>query len=321
MPLTPTSPLRRTVLAATLALLVAPAAHAVSQNQSWSADWLVIQSVDDQTIEIPGSASGNGAGGTVTVDATLPKGSWVGGSMTLDFDPAAGSLRSRTDVDAFIDQSSGPVSQSYDNFHFESSNRLSFTDMLSVGAGGFGTLAVTVKVNGQISHNAQIDSPPFAFSFVDLRNELTVNASLEGGGSGSTGDMIESEMKGIVDDRFSISDVARIDDQFALVVPWTSGTPLAFSFSYDETMQFDMQYLDGESVSFSGINAFGHTLELFASVYDGSGMLMEGVSVTSSLGIGYAPLPAVPEPSSLLLMAGGVAGLLAWRRRPASASA
>lgn len=305
--------------AAWAALAGALGAQAATPQQSWQADWLLIDGPTNA--QIPGAASGSGGGGTMTVDATMPKGSWVSGSMTLDFDPAVGALRSRTDVDAFVNQVGQPDSQAFQEFHFQSNNRLSFTDMLSVGAAGWGTLKVTIKVNGQIQHNAQLASPPYAWSIVDLRNDIQVNASLEGAGAGSLIQHIDSHFEGISDGRFSKSDVAPLDDQFALVVPWTSGTPLAFTFSYDESMAFDMQYLDGESVTFSGINAFGHTLELFASVYDGNGVLMDGVSVLSSEGIGYGALPPVPEPSSLLLMACGVVGLLASRRRLSDARA
>jgi len=310
--MSPSLPIRELALAAALAVAALPAAQAATQQQQWSADWTLIDGHSNAVI--PGSASGSGGGGTLSVNATMPKGSWVSGDMSLDFDPATGALRSGTDVDARINAIGSPDTQSFQTFHFEASNRLSFTDLLTVGAGGWGTLKVTVQVNGQVSHNAQISSPPYAFSILDLNNELQVGATLEGGGAGSAGVSIDSHLEGISDGRFSRSDGASLNDQFTLIVPWTSGTPLAFDFWYDETLSFDMQYLDAEAVDFSGINDFGHTLELFASVYDANGVLMEGVTVLSSEGITYAALAPVPEPSTWLLLSAGLAGLLHWRR-------
>ena len=74
--------------------------------------------------------------------------------------------------------------------------------------------------------NAQLASPPYAWSLIDLANDLTVSASLEGGGGGSTSKHIDSHFEGISDGRFSKSDVGYVNDQFAMVVPKPSSSPM-----------------------------------------------------------------------------------------------
>jgi len=299
---------------AATAALETPPVRAATITQSWQADWTMNDG--NTNAVIPGSASGNGGGGTLTVDATMPKASYASGNLSLNFDQGSGKLHSGSNVDARINATGSPTSQAFGDFHFQSSNQVFFTDQLSVGAGSWGSLKITIKTNGNLQHNAQIHSPPYGFAPLTLNNDLQVNASL-GAASDSLGKHVNSTLEGITDGSFSKSDSASLNDAITVVVPWTSG-PVAFQFSYLEKISFDMTALDAEYAMFSAINDFGHTLDLFASVYDQNGVLMDGVTVASSEGISYQQLPAdapLPLPAGWLLLLAGMGGLAVQRRQ------
>lgn len=312
-----------------LSLGTGPAGATAMQN--WQTDWESIRilcpdpnDVCSDDIDTSASASGSGGGGTLTVDPTLPSSlSFVSGSLTLDFDKASGKLRSRSDIDAKIDGLGGGNPTQIDQitkFHFDSSNKVEFTDQLTVGAGNWGRLEVTIRTDGRLQHNAQITEP--GGSYLELNNDIDVQASLAGGGSGSLTQHIDSKLSGDApgpdSGKFSKSDHADINDQFTLVIPFTNDV-IGFSFSYLETLSLDMDGIDAEYVEFSSINNFGSTLDLFASVYDVNGQLMQGATVSSTEGISYqtlaqVPTPTVPLPAAWLLFAAGMAGLATQRR-------
>jgi hypothetical protein len=69
-------------------------------------------------------------------------------------------------------------------------------------------------------------------------------------------------------------------------------------------------------MSGEGTLDFSHTIEFTdASVTDLGGQAVSDVGITSSAGIGYGSLTAIPEPGAPILIAIGIIACLGWRRR------
>ena len=293
-------------------------------TQTWKADWTMFENPTGPGSAgniIPGNASGGGSGGTVNINETLPINSYVKGYTSLNFDKQTGTLKSGTDINAKIIQNTGSGNQGYLDFSFESTNQVSFTDQLTIsaGPGGWGSLKVKIKTNGSLQHFGEIVEAAYGFSPTKLDNELSINASL-GGNANSISSNISSDFFGLsFGSKSSDADSDIINDEFTLVIPWTSSDPVNFTFDYKEALSFSTDGLDTSYVSFSAKNDFGHTLDLYADVFDQNGNLIENATITSSEGINYQSLAQsqtpVPVPGAFFMFAPALLGFVVLRRR------
>lgn len=298
---------RWAALAACLVGLVAALAmspsHA-STSQQWAAAW-------NPGDPIPaGTASGQGSGGTLAINPGIP-GATLSGTATLHYEPATARIRSRTQIDGTVFGAGN-----WGDLVFFSFNEVSFTDQLTVPADGFGFLKVMIRVTGTISHNGEIIEAPVSFADVTLTNYALVNASIQDGESSNFLQQIQSQFDGFPSGVFSVNESQSVYRFVELIVPWDEDLPVTFNFLYRDVVQFTINGVDAIQVNLSAINSLGQTVQLFADAFDANGNWLEGVQVVSSSGIGYQSFVAsVPEPSSLLLTALGVLGLLARLRR------
>lgn len=306
------------VALACCSLLTAPAQAAAVLSQAWVSTWDLPGPFEGANLV--GQASGGGSGGTTTISASLPKGS-LSGNMNASFDAAQGRLRSGSTVDATLECCTGPDDYGWGKFLVLVYSALEISDQLTVDHDGFGFMRIMIRTTGNMVQNGEINSPPTGYADVSMTNKVRVDASVAGGDSMSFEDQVKSDFVGL-DGTFQVNETRSTHNFMELIVPWEDDLPVDFSFKYDDFMQYEVDGVDAESVVLHGENNFGHTLELFANVYDDQGRLLQGVRVGSSSGIGYlnldldpGPDGSVPEPSSLALAAFGALAWLARRRR------
>jgi hypothetical protein len=312
----------RSIAAAAFAVVMtltslATADAATVTSSDWSAQWTTVRLQGDQRIEQPDEASGTGPGGQ-TIGVTLPKGSSITGSTSVDFDKSQGKVRSSTTLDMNVNESADP-DLSWQRAFVVTVNQLTVSDQLTVDQDGFGFIKITLRTTGTLMHRGEILDAPDAFSEIEQYNRVMLDASLTNGESTSLREEIRSRYNGRSDNVFSASENRPVDHVAELIVTWLDAQPAGFDLTYSEVMSFSLISLDGDAVRLHGDNQFGSTLQLYADVYDASGQWMPGVTVRSSNGIFYpnlGPTPSgtVPEPSSLALALGAGLGLL-WRQR------
>lgn len=298
-------------------LAAGPVSAAPTVNSAWVATWDLC---GQDCYVISDSAGGVASGGDLVIDQSMPKNSGVRGAMSLDFDAAQGRLRSSTQVRALVDQLAAPDTLSWDRMLFFASNQVHFDDQLVVDHDGFGFMKIVVRTTGSLHQQGLIIEAPISYADVSQLNRLIVDAEVAGIDRGGFTELIQNHYVGLSDGVFAVDESLDVHRLFELIVPWEDDVPVTFSFRYDEVMQYMVDGVDASRVEMSGENRFGHTLELFADVYDSAGNWLQGVTVGSSEGIGYASLGpdqpgTVPEPSSLALAGCAALGWFARRRR------
>jgi hypothetical protein len=315
----------RRIAAAALACSAAmamPAQASAVISQAWVATWDLGGPPDAP--HLVGEASGGGStGGTTTLSADVPKGS-LSGSITTSFDTAQGRLRSGSNVDVTLNCCTAPDKYGWGDFFLLVYSSLTINDQLTVDHDGFGFMKIMVRTTGNRVQHGQIVDPPYGYADVSMTNKVRLDASVTGIDAGSFADEVNSEFKGISDGVFQVDETREVYNFMELIIPWTDDQPVDFDFRYDDFMQYQVEGIDAERVTLSGENNFGHTLQLFADVYDEQGRLLQGVRVGSSSGIGYlnldpgadpGPGSPVPEPSTLALLALGAGVAMSRRRR------
>jgi hypothetical protein len=294
-------------------LLAGPAHAAAVLSQDWVSTW-ALPNLNGPGVQTGQDSGGGKGGGSITVDANMPAGV-VTGDSTMSFDEAQGRLRSGSNLDVTLLGSEG-----WGDFFVVVLNSLDLNDQLTVDHNGFGFMKIMIRTTGNMVQNGQIDGPPFGFAGVKLQNGVRASASVAGGDSMSFKDNLDNDFLGLFDGTFQVNETQSVHSFMELIVPWEDDVPVDFSFQYADYFQYEVKSVDAERVTLHGENNFGHTLELFANVYDDRGQWLQGVRVGSSSGIGYLNLDpdgSVPEPSSLALVAFGVLAFAARRRRAA----
>jgi hypothetical protein len=202
-------------------------------------------------------------------------------------------------------------------------------DTLTVDHAGFGFVKISVLATGTMSQTGKILDAPDGYSSVSLRNDLLILGALQGGPELRTrlddltvNETIENSFNGLFDGVHEVSDQRSVHSFAEMIAPWEDDQPILFGLVYEETLKFSVQGVDARQVDLSADNSFGHTLKLYADVYDSAGNWLQGVTVGSSSGIRYTAFGTgqpgtVPEPSSLALALGAVLGLAVRRRRGA----
>jgi hypothetical protein len=222
-------------------------------------------------------------------------------SITTSFDAAQGRLRSGSNVDVSLACCAAPDNHGWGDFFLLVYSSLTINDQLTVDHDGFGFMKITVRTTGNMVQHGQIVDPPYGYADLSMTNKVRVDASVTGIDAGSFADEVKNDFKGISDGVFQVDETREVYD----------------------FMQYQVAGMDAERVTLSGENNFGHTLQLFADVYDDQGQLLQGVRVSSSSGIGYlnldpgadpGPGSTVPEPSTPALLVLGAGAALRRRR-------
>lgn len=295
-----------------------PAHAGVDVNQAWAADWKQNLQPDGSwavTGQITGF--GNGDGTTIHVNPNVPAAT-ITGNSTLSFDAAQGKLRSHSKFDVEVQGDQAGWGQLF----FGSTNNSRITDRLTVDADGFGFAKILILISGDSRLEGHISDSPSGYADSRLTGGVRVSAQLTGTDSVTqsaryNGDQ-DFQFCGLCDGKFDVNGTLVSFTLLEMIVPWDDDIPFDFNMSYVESFSLRIDGVDAQRVTASSENNFGHTVGLFAEVYDANGQLMPGVRVQSSSGINYQALApivgTVPEPSSLALV--GLAGL-AWlgRRR------
>jgi len=295
-----------------------PAHAGVDVNQAWAADWKQNLQPDGSwavTGQITGF--GNGDGTTIHVNPNVPAAT-ITGNSTLSFDAAQGKLRSHSKFDVEVQGDQAGWGQLF----FGSTNNSRITDRLTVDADGFGFAKILILISGDSRLEGHISDSPSGYADTRLTGGVRVSAQLTGTDSVTqsaryNGDQ-DFQFCGLCDGKFDVNGTLVSFTLLEMIVPWDDDIPFDFNMSYVESFSLRIDGVDAQRVTASSENNFGHTVGLFAEVYDANGQLMPGVRVQSSSGINYQALApivgTVPEPSSLALV--GLAGL-AWlgRRR------
>jgi hypothetical protein len=304
-----------------LSLLAAAAwampAHAgVDVNQAWIAQWRQnLQQDGSWAINGETVGFGNGDGNAISINPTVPAAT-VSGTSTLSFDATQGKLRSHSkfDVEVRGDQAG------WGQLTFDSTNNSRIIDQLTVAAGGFGFAKILILISGTSTLEGSIIDAPNSYADTRLVGGVRVSAQLTGTDSVTQSARFDGDQDftfcGYCDGKFDVDGKLVSNTLLEMIVPWDDNIPFDFNMSYVETFSFRVDGVDAFRVTASGENNFGHTVGLFADVYDANGILMPGVRVQSASGINFQNLnstpAAVPEPSSLALV--GLAGL-AWAAR------
>ena len=295
-----------------------PAHAGVDVNQVWTADWKQDKNQSggwDVTGKIDGF--GNGDGTTINMNPNVP-GATITGNSTLSFDSTQGKLRSHSKVDVEVKGYEAGWGQLF----FASVNNTKINDQLTVAADGFGFAKIMILISGSSTYSGSVSDSPFGYGDSSLSGGVTVSASVTGTDSVNQSARFNGKQDfqycGLCDGKFDVDGTLVSNEMIEFIVPWDDNIPFQFDMTYIESFQFTVDGVDAETVKASGENNFGHTVGLFADVYDAQGNLMPGVRVQSASGINFqnlnTGLATVPEPSSLALV--GLAGL-AWlgRRR------
>jgi PEP-CTERM motif len=305
-----------------LSLLAAAAwavpAHAgVDVNQAWAAQWKQNLQPDGSwavTGQIDGF--GNGDGTTININPSVPAAT-ISGTSTLSFDPTQGKLRSHSKFDVEVQGDQAGWGQLF----FGSTNNSRITDQLTVAAGGFGFAKILILISGSSTLEGSIIDAPISYADTRLEGGVRVSAQVTGTDSVTQSARFDGDQDftfcGLCDGKFDVNGTLVSNTLLEMIVPWDDNVPFDFNMSYVETFTFDVDGVDAFRVTASGENNFGHTVGLFADVYDAQGNLMPGVRVQSASGINFQNLNTgrvtVPEPSSLALV--GLAGLALLGRR------
>ncbi len=304
-----------------LSLLAAAAwavpAHAgVDVNQAWAAQWNRILQPDGSwadTGQVDGF--GNGDGTTININPNVA-GTTISGNSTLSFDPTQGKLRSHSKFDVEVEGDYG-----WGQLYFGSTNNSRITDQLTVAAGGFGFAKILILISGTSTLEGHISDSPIGYANSRLTGGVRLSAQLTGTDSVTQTARFDGDQDftfcGLCDGKFDVDGKLVSNTLLEMIVPWDDNIPFDFNLSYVETFSLRVDGVDAFRVTAAGENNFGHTVGLFADVYDANGNLMPGVRVQSASGINFQNLvpvvATVPEPSSLALV--GLAGLALVARR------
>ena len=101
----------------------------------------------------------------------------------------------------------------------------------------------------------------------------------------------------------------------ALMVFYLADGQATMNLNFEENAKMKVESLDAQGFFMEVEHDFMNTFELSANVYDVNGMLLEGVTVNSSLGHSYANFVPEPTAGALVLLFGGLMCIPRQRRR------